>query len=98
MTGIEFITAERTRQVERIGYDEEHDRHHTDEELARAGAWYALPDYLRKPIATWLKVVVWPAGWDFNRAPDGDNEARIWELTKAGALIAAEIDRLQAQS
>jgi hypothetical protein len=83
MTGIERIAVERQRQRDVEGWDAEHDRGH-GEELALAGACYAAPHYAPE---------VWP--WDpqwWKPTP----ENRIRELEKAGALIAAAIDSLQA--
>lgn len=91
-TGLELITEERMRQIEKEGWTPEHDSQHVDEELARAAATYALPAEYRE-FTIGGRVVTWPfeAGW-FKPTP----EDRIRELAKAGALIAAEIDRLQA--
>jgi hypothetical protein len=88
MTGAERIAAERQRQVEREGWTPEHDDRHADEELARAAACYATPRLLggSLPPQDWPWAVKW-----WKPTPDD----RIRELEKAGALIAAEIDRLQ---
>lgn len=96
MTGIERIAAERKRQIEEEGWTEAHDDEHIVEELALAGACYALPEYIRN-YSIWedrLLELLWP--WPFSTGwwkPSPEN--RIRELEKAGALIAAEIDRLQ---
>lgn len=83
-TGIELIAEERQRQVEVEGWTPEHDAEHTDDELAKVAAVYAAPGRLRS------RVRIWPEDWDFKPTPND----RIRELQKAGALIAAEIDRL----
>lgn len=89
-TGAELIAAERARQVSGERWLPEHDdTHHRDGELAKAAACYALPPRLL------ARQGVFPAFWpwehkDWKPTPDD----RIRELTKAGALIAAEIDRL----
>jgi|SRR6476646_4074129 len=92
-TGIEIIAEERQRQIEAEGWTIEHDAEHENNELAIAAACYALPiskrtyrDNLFVPTP-----VEWP--WEYlwwKPCP----EDRIHELAKAGALIAAEIDRL----
>lgn len=91
-TGIEVIAAERNRQVEAEGWTPEHDAEHTDEQLAAAAACYAVPTHLRPfPVRQDGQTpVIWP--WSPKWWKPGD---RIRELAKAGALIAAEIDRLQ---
>ncbi|MCK9446652.1 hypothetical protein M0Q50_07300 [bacterium] len=89
-SGIELITEERNRQIESEGYTPEHDSEHTDDSIACAAAMYALPERHRH-LNNWI-----PFCWQWSRKfwkPSPDN--RIKELVKAGALIAAEIDRLQ---
>lgn len=102
MNGVELIAAERKRQLEVEGWTPEHDRHHDQLELARAAVVYAMPPTWRDEtdIANVLFgrtsrngtrfFGVWPEGWDYKPSRDD----RIRELVKAGALIAAEIDRL----
>ena len=95
MTGIERISAERQRQIEKEGWTPEHDDEHREGELARAAACYALPPKAYEIEG--LPPAIWPRGWDRKWwKPSPDN--RIRELEKAGALIAAEIDRLQRQA
>jgi hypothetical protein len=84
---VEMIAEERRRQVEAEGWSPEHDAQHVRGELARAAAVYAIPPDRRDP-SIWSYL--WP-GWDYKPSP----QDRIRELVKAGALIAAEIDRLQ---
>lgn len=93
-TGIELIAEERQRQIEKEGWTPEHDAEHNNSELAIAAASYAMPQgtrtYMIVPDGQYLPIF-WPfdARW-WKPCPDD----RIKELTKAGALIAAEIDRL----
>ena len=94
-TGVELIAEERQRQIEKEGWTPAHDDEHCDEELARVAALYALPDYFRLKAngSNLIKIYPinsWAAEW---WKPTPNN--RIRELVKAGALIAAEIDRLQ---
>lgn len=96
MTGVELIAAERARQQDELGYDVSHDVDHENDELANAGAWYALEprtrsrlDHMNNPRFDGMRPgQIWPEGWVFR-----GNTSRIRELQKAGALIAAEIDR-----
>ena len=89
MNGIERIAAERQRQIEREGWTPEHDDEHRNGEMAAAAACYALagiPHWAREQaIANF-----WP--WDTKWwKPDSNDDIR--DLEKAGALIAAEIER-----
>lgn len=88
--GVKLIAEERQRQIEKEGWTPEHDDQHTDEELAIAAACYVMPQELRE------NGIVTPLAWPWHPdwwKPTPNN--RIRELTKAGALIAAEIDRLK---
>lgn len=96
MTAIELIAAERQRQITEEGYTAENDSSYFNQELATAAACYALPENLRRAYGAKEKLWPWSSafqndGWK----PTPDN--RIKELVKAGALILAEIDRLQAE-
>ena len=97
--GVELIAAERRRQVEEEGWTPEHDDEHAKGELALAGAVYAWPSptplFVKKawPWAKeWFKP--WPSEMPATPSDEELRAARIRRLTKAGALIAAEIDRL----
>jgi hypothetical protein len=107
-TGIDLIAAERHRQIEQEGWTAEHDDAHDNGELATTAACYAAPDliYIREDHANRIGFLdPWPFDCcDDKRPKDGNvllpnatlsREARIRQLVKAGALIAAEIDRLQ---
>lgn len=86
-TGIELIAEERQRQIDIEGWTPEHDNEHAVGEMAMAASCYAMiPDY--RPLV--LAPLGWP--WIDGWKPSSN---RILELQKAGALIAAEIDRLQ---
>lgn len=94
-TGIELIDDERKRQVESEGWTPEHDDEHEDGELVFAAVAYALPrDKGENPFDE-ITPNPWP--WDpiSFKPGDGTTVGRVRELVKAGALIAAEIDRLQ---
>jgi hypothetical protein len=92
MNGAEMIAAERARQVADEGYDASHDDTHGRSELAQAAAAYAYPvDLPTRDGRRVHKRLLWP--WDDGWREHG-REERVRELVKAGALIAAEIDRL----
>lgn len=91
-TGVELIAEESTRQGFKERWDGAQDDDLGDEQLAVAAALYALPDHLRYDHPLSVTPIHWPwcpSWWN------PDPEHRIWELVQAGALIAAEIDRLQ---
>lgn len=96
-TSIELIAEERQRQIEVEGFTAEHDEQNDDCELAAAAAAYAFAPFMNYEIREGYKVPpepMWPEWWLAKWwKPCPDN--RIRELQKAGALIAAEIDRLQ---
>ena len=91
MTGAELIAAERQRHVSEEGWAPEHDAKYVNSELLEAAGAYELASYDRPQIVE-LAEMLWPRTWDkawFKPT------TRIRNLVKAGALIAAEIDRLE---
>lgn len=97
--GARRIAAERQRQIEEECWSAEHDDQHDDESLAWAAVCYAAPGEVFTRATGGQLVDPWPAswweGWDKRERDDAPTRAeRIRELEKAGALIAAEIDRL----
>jgi hypothetical protein len=93
-TGIELIAEERQRQIEVEGWTPEHDDVHVDGQLARVAASYAMP-VGKGRIDARREFFLSGIGEDWWK-PSPDN--RIRELVKAGALIAAEIDRLNRRA
>jgi hypothetical protein len=81
LDGASLIAAERQRQIEVEGYGPEHDEDHAGE-LATAGAAYATDDRN-----------LWPWSEGAWKPTPGDP---VRQLVKAGALIAAAIDALEA--
>lgn len=92
--GVGLIAQERERQVTKLGWTAEHDLEHKNGELAIAAACYALPKTFRDSLEK-LEGYAAPVWWPFDDASWKPAE-RIKDLTRAGALIAAEIDRLLA--
>mgnify|MGYP001580525870 CR=1 FL=1 len=91
MTALVEIELERRRQIEREGWTREHDDAHAKGELARAAACYCTGDTMttRHPRRLGGPISVWP--WSLSWWKPAD---RRRNLIKAGALIVAEIERL----
>lgn len=87
--GIALIAAERRRQIEVNDWTPEHDDQHTGGELATLACYYALPCHPDEAEC------LFPAGWDEKGMKrEGDEfQPSDHDLVKAGALIAAELDR-----
>lgn len=109
-TGCELIVEERKRQIKMEGWTEDHDDSHKKSELALAGACYAfyaasLNDDIEPSDCEVINLVSfqhWPFDRIWFKPGREDNEPgmastpqQIRNLVKAGALIAAEIDRLK---
>lgn len=100
-TGIALIEEERRRQIEEEGWTAGHDDLHIEGELAVAAARYAVSSldelqahcgrdpYLVTEGGDGLDAFPWPSKWDKR-----DKHSPLRRLIIAGALIAAEIDRL----
>lgn len=96
--GIREITYERGRQLGDEGWHAAHDDEHTAGELALAAICYAAP----KPVIVKrgrCQFDPWPWDEEWDKRPKGRPEERgqadrVRCLVKAGALIAAEIDRV----
>jgi hypothetical protein len=102
MNGIEIIAAERQRQIDEEGFDSSNDLLAKPGSLTMAAICYALiaandptmRDELRR-ATPFTGHWPWRAEW-WKPGQGNTTEDRILELRKAGALIAAEIDRLKA--
>lgn len=88
-TGAELITEERQRQIEVENWTSEHDDKHTGNQLEAAAESYLVFGNLFRYQTEPPKVWPWNPSW---WKPSNN---KIRNLVKAGALIAAEIDRLQ---
>lgn len=87
------ILKERDRQETDEGWSPEHDDAHDQCELSLAGAVYALSGSADSALFNDLRIRAVQELWPFLNhwfKPTGGRE----DLVKAGALIAAEIDRL----
>jgi hypothetical protein len=103
-TGAELITQERRRQIEVEGWSAGHDEQHARMQLTKAAICYIfvaneilkLPHAAKAIESARLQVpdliqTLWPWAEHWWK-PTADP---VRNLVKAGALIAAEIDRLQ---
>lgn len=84
------VLAERRRQVEVEGWTPEHDDRHNSHELAEAAACYSLAG-VGKQFEHFQMMWPWEPYWF-----KGGDQRRM--LVKAGALLLAEIERLDRQS
>jgi PRTRC genetic system protein C len=106
--GVGQVALERRRQMDVEGYTSAHDDAHTDHSLAMAAAVYAAPEPVhvyRNPPDQFSDPWPWHPIEDKRKFADAGMhvpasaaeysvEERVALLVKAGALIAAEIDRL----
>ena len=88
MNGVDLIAAERQRQITEEGWTAEHDDVHGDCALVRAAIVYANSTRATPRFGVAWELL-WPWDWTFWK-PSKDP---VRNLVKAGALIAAEIDR-----
>lgn len=102
-SGVDLIAAERRRQVEAEGWTQHHDSQHKRGELAMAASCYANHAAVQSVLPNPADVVDYgtklnlPHMWPWEEEWWKPSVDRIKNLVKAGALIAAEIDRLEAQ-
>jgi hypothetical protein len=91
-SGVRLIAAERQRQILTL-WSAEHDDRHAASQLLSAAACYIDHAFASggKGRAYLLAEYKWP----WNEASWKPSDDPIRDLVKAGALIAAEIDRLQ---
>lgn len=93
-TGTELIAAERARQITQEEWTPRHDDTHSEGDLRDAAEAY-LRELRSRPTREgrprWGPSAPWP--WSQEAWKPTDDPIR--QLVKAGALIAAEIDRLQ---
>lgn len=85
--GIELIAAERKRQIEVEGYNTKHDFNEPLDSIVAGAVSYALVDIDKNQAEKW-----WKWEWKFWKPKD-----RKRNLIRAGALIAAALDKIEAQ-
>lgn len=89
MTGAEAIQKERLRQIKEEGYSPIHDLKFKNGELLTAARCYAAQDV--------NQYTPCPLRWPFDKYWWKPSDNPIRNRVKAGALIAADIDRLQTE-
>ncbi|MDE2106927.1 MAG: hypothetical protein KGL39_57465, partial [Patescibacteria group bacterium] len=89
-----LIALERKRQIDQEGWDAGHDDEQDEGQIARAAACYAAgqPIYLQG-ASRYFEAWPWDVKWDKRK-----QHTRLRQLVIAGALCAAEIDRLLRRS
>lgn len=98
---VEDVLAERLRQVEAEGWTPQHDDGHRDGSIALAAACYAAGEALPLEQRSFgyrdsgTVPMLWPRSWAYTWWKPSD---RRRNLVKAGALILAEIERLDRGS
>lgn len=92
--GAQMIAQERRRQVQEEGWSPEHDDRRDEGEMASAAACYAgittYPETIRRMYAPQRTPL---GGWPWDKDWWKPSEDPLRNLVRAGALIAAEIDR-----
>lgn len=88
--GAELIRAERLRQIQVEGFGPERDDRYTESELVRAAKAYLR--YAENGDESDALAFYWPDEWSDDWFKPSKSAVR--NLAKAGALVAAEIDRL----
>lgn len=92
--GVGLIARERRRQIDVEGWTPEHDANHPGFELTKAAESYA---WLTRTPAPRPSTVPAPFMWPWAASWWKPSDDPIRNLVRAGALLAAEIDRLTAE-
>jgi hypothetical protein len=98
ISGSEMISTERERQVTSEGWTPEHDDEHDKAELAQAAGYYLHEAIIKTKYGTNSLHYEHPIRWPWEEKSWKPSEDPARNLVKAGALIAAEIDRLSRQN
>jgi hypothetical protein len=94
-TGAELIAAERLRQIVEEKWSARHDAEHRRGELSKAAVHYANVASTQAAFGITGNFLV-PGNWPWDAKWWKPSKDPVRNLVKAGALIAAEIDRLLA--
>lgn len=87
-TGVELISEERQKQIDKHGFTAEHHVNHPE--------WYEADQLSRAAVSILMpsKISLAPENWDMEWFRNLQGRERKERLVIAGALIAAELDRL----
>lgn len=83
------VLAERARQISAEGWTTENDDLYAGGEMAAAAACYAITGVRRQSKVQTILYMLWPWSWKWWKPSEPRRN-----LVKAGALILAEIERL----
>lgn len=96
--GVDMIANERLRQINAEGWTPDHDDGHQLDELLTSADSYLMfvidSDFDENYFDSQRAKDMWPFDWDSFKPSDDP----VRNLVKAGALIAAEIDRLNRKN
>ena len=91
-SGVDLIKEERERQLAKEGFTPEHDSQWAYGELRHAAVTYLLTLDVPLNMSSSQATFWWP--WHYDEYKPGTD---LSNLVRAGALIAAEIDRLSGK-
>jgi hypothetical protein len=91
--GAQMIAHERHRQLTELGWTPQHDAEFDQNEMAYAAACYAIYPGMVHANMQFIGDVEYPKMWPW-AAKHWKPKDAVTDLVRAGALIAAEIDRL----
>lgn len=90
LVGVELIAKERQKQIDKHGFTAEHHVNHPE--------WYEEDQLSRAAVSILMptKISLGPNNWDRKWFSNLCKRSKKERLVIAGALIAAELDRLDA--
>jgi hypothetical protein len=94
-TALELIAEERQRQINEEGWTREHDSVHAGGDLSLAAACYAAHPCDLYTMEEYYNGVHYKKLIPFGEYEIDEKKSELRKLIIAGALIVAEIDRLQ---
>jgi hypothetical protein len=95
MNAIELIAAERELEIKKSREHTKAEDLHCDNEMAWAACYYAMPEPKTIKGVEITPSELFPENWDEFWAQRQGYKDRVQDLVTAGALIVAEIERIQ---